>query len=194
MEPLCLVFAGHPTVQEATQEQTGTVTKKVALIIPSDNFRDEELFETKRVVDAAQIETVIASSRLGIIRGSLGSLTEARVLVNQLRIDDYDAIVFIGGTGVVEYVNNPVELNIARETVRKGKILAAIGTAPTILANANVLAGLRATSLLSEREILTQAGAVYTGTPVEQDRLIITASGPAAAVMFGRAIVDALIM
>ena len=85
-------------------------------------------------------------------------------------------------------------MNIARETVRKGKILAAIGTAPTILANANVLAGLRATSLLSEREILTQAGAVYTGTPVEQDRLIITASGPAAAVMFGRAIVDALIM
>jgi protease I len=193
MEPLCLVFVGHPSVQETTQ-QGGTVTKRAALIIASENFRDEELFETKRVLDAAQIETVIASSRTGIIRGSLGNLTEARVLVNQLRIDDYDAIVFIGGPGVVEYVNNPVELNIIRETVRKGKILAAIGTAPTILANANVLAGLRATSLLSEREILTQAGAIYTGVPVEQDRLIITASGPAAAVMFGRAIADALVM
>jgi protease I len=175
-----------------SQGQAGTVIKRAALIIPSENFRDEELFETKRVLDAAQVETVIASTRTGVIRGTLGNVTEAKALVNQLRVDDYDAIVFIGGAGVVEYVSNPAALNIARQTVRKGKILAAIGVAPTILANANVLAGLRATSYLSEREILVQAGAAYTGAPVEQDRFIITATGPPAAVMFGRAIADAL--
>jgi protease I len=76
--------------------------------------------------------------------------------------------------------------------VRKGKVLAAIGVAPTILANANVLAGVRATSYLSEQNVLVQAGAIYTGLPVERDRLIITATGPAAALQFGRAIVDAL--
>jgi protease I len=192
LEPICMVFVGFPSVQVTAQGQAGTEIRRAALIIPGENFRDEELFDTKRVLDAAQVETVIASTRIGIVRGTLGNVTEAKALVNQLRVDDYDAIVFIGGTGVVEYVNNPIVMNIARETVRKGKILAAIGTAPTILANANVLAGLRATSFLSEREILVQAGAEYTGAPVEQDRLIITASGPAAAVMFGRAIADAL--
>ncbi len=192
MEPLCIVFVGYPSVQVTAQGQAGAEGKRAALIIPSQNFRDEELFETKRVLDAAQIETVIVSTRIGIVRGTLGNITEARVLVNQLKIDDYDAIIFVGGTGIVEYVNNPTTLNIARETVRKGKILAAIGTAPTILANANVLAGLRATSFLSEREILVQAGAMYTGAPVEQDRLIITATGPPAAIMFGRAIADAI--
>jgi protease I len=192
LEPICTVFIGFPSVQVTAQGQAGTGIKKAALIIPGQNFRDEELFETKRVLDAAQVETVIASTRIGVINGTLGNVTEARALVNQLRVDDYDAIVFIGGTGIVEYVNNPAVLNIARETIRKGKILAAIGTAPTILANANVLAGLRATSFISEREILVQAGAEYTGAPVEHDGLIITASGPAAAVVFGRIIVDAL--
>jgi protease I len=83
-------------------------------------------------------------------------------------------------------------MNMVRETVSKGKVLAAIGVAPTILANANVLAGIRATSFLSEQQLLVQAGAFYTGEPVEQERLIITATGPDAAIQFGRAIVNAL--
>jgi len=64
--------------------------------------------------------------------------------------------------------------------------------APTVLANAGVLTGVRATSFLSERERLVQAGAVYTGVPVERDRFIITGSGPTASAQFGRAVADAL--
>ena len=71
-------------------------------------------------------------------------------------------------------------------------LIAAISVANTILANAGVLTGIRATSFLSERGRLIQAGAVYTGIPVEQDRLIITATGPVASIQFGRAIADAL--
>jgi protease I len=112
--------------------------------------------------------------------------------VNRLQVDDYDAIIFIGGPGAAEYAGNAAVMNMVRETVRKGKVLAAIGVAPTILANANVLAGIRATSYLSERDRLVQAGAIYTVFPVQRDRSIITATGPLAAVQFGRAIVDAL--
>ncbi len=79
-----------------------------------------------------------------------------------MRAEDFDAIVFIGGPGVVEYVANPAALNLAREAVRQRKILAAIDTAPSILANAGVLTGVRATSFLSERNRLILAGAVYT--------------------------------
>jgi len=192
LEPLCIVSVGYAVGAGTTEGQADSAQKKAVLIIPSENFRDEELFETKRVLDAAQIETVVASTRLGIVRGELGNIAEARVLVDQLRVDDYDAIIFVSGSGVIEYVTNPVALDIARETVRKGKVLAATGLAPVILANANVLAGIRATSFLSERERLILAGAIYTGAPVERERLIITATGPTAAVQFGRAIADAL--
>jgi len=194
LEPLYIICVGHPIEQaavEALEAQEDTGAKRAALIVPSQNFRDEEFFETKRALDAAGVQTVIASTRIGIIRGMLG-IAEANILVGQLRVEDYDAIIFIGGPGAVEYVANPAALNLAREAVRQRKILAAIDTAPTILANAGVLTGVRATSFLSERNRLILSGAIYTGIPVEQDRLIITSSGPAASIQFGRAIADAL--
>ncbi len=195
LEPIYIICVGYPIEQaaaEALKDQQGTGTKRAALIAASQNFREEEFFETKRALDAAGVQTVIASTRIGILRGMLGRITEANILVGQLRVEDYDAIIFIGGLGAVEYAVNPAALNLAREAVRQRKILAAIDTAPTILANAGVLAGVRATSFLSERNRLILAGAVYTGIPVEQDRLIITGSGPAASIQFGRAIADAL--
>jgi SagB-type dehydrogenase family enzyme len=194
LEPLYIICVGHPA-SETTQTAAGQPSaagKRAVLIIPSQNFRDEELFETKRVLDAAQVQTFIASTKTGAVRGTLGNVAEASVPMSRLNVDDYDAIIFIGGTGAAEYVGNPSVVNMVREAVRKGKILAAIGVAPTILASANVLAGIRATSYLSERNVLVQGGAIYTGLPVERDRSIITATGPAAAVAFGRAIVDAL--
>jgi len=195
LEPLYIISVGYPAgtgTTEAAADQAGAAGKKAALIIGSQNFRDEELFETKRVLDAAQVQTVIASTKTGPIRGTLGNVAEASIPVNRLKVDDYDAIIFIGGPGAAEYVRSPATTNMIRETVRKGKVLAAIGVAPTILANANVLAGIRATSYLSERDILVQAGAIYTGFPVERERMIITATGPPAALQFGRAIAEAL--
>ena len=195
LEPLYIICVGYPAGQGTTgttDGQAGAAGKRVALIIGSQNFRDEELFETKRVLDAAQVQTVIASTRTGVIRGTLGNVAEASIPVTRLKVDDYDAIIFIGGPGAAEYAGNAAVMNMVRETVRKGKVLAAIGVAPTILANANVLAGIRATSFLSERDRLVQAGAIYTVFAVQRDRLIITATGPLAAVQFGRAIVDAL--
>jgi len=192
LEPLCIISVGYPLEQAVTEAQEGTGPRKAVLIVASENFQDVELFETKRVLDTAAIQTIIASTRIGVIRGALGNIAEANILVGQLRLENYDAIIFIGGLGAVEYVANPAALNLAREAVRQRKILAAIGTAPTILANAGVLSGIRATSFLSESNRLILAGALYTGAPTEEDRSIITASGPAASIQFGRAIADAL--
>ena len=195
-EPVYIICVGH-TIEQAAAEtstnQEGTGAKRAALIVASQNYGDVELFETKRALDAAGIQSVIASTTIGIIRGTLGGIAEANVLIGQLKIDDYDAIIFIGGLGAAEYAVNPIALNLAREAVRNRRILAAIGTAPTILANAGVLNGVRTTSLLSERSRLVLAGALHTGTPVEEDRWIITGRDPGAAMQFGRNIADALV-
>jgi protease I len=195
-EPVYIICVGHTMEQaaaEATTNREGVGAKKAVLIVPSQNYGDVELFETKRALDAAGVQSDIASTTIGIIRGTLGGIAEANYLIGQLRIDDYDAIIFIGGLGAAEYVANPFALNLAREGVRNRKIVAAIGTAPTILANAGVLNGIRATSLLSERGVLVLAGALHTGTPVEEDGWIITGRDPGAAIQFGRNIADALI-
>ncbi len=204
-EPIYIICVGYPVTkdsagqdvvagaQQKPTDQTPVIpAKRAVLIVASQNFQDEELFATKRVLDGAGVETTIASSRLGVIRGMLGGTAEPTLLVNQVRVDDYNAIVFIGGSGAVEYFGNPIALGIAREAARRMKVLAAICIAPSVLADAGVLTGVRATSFLSERERLVRAGAIYTGAPVERDRFIITASGPLAAAPFGQAILDAL--
>jgi protease I len=109
-----------------------------------------------------------------------------------LKVDDFDAIVFVGGPGAMEYFDSPIALDIARQARQKGKVLAAICISPAVLANAGILKGVRATSFLSERDRLQRAGANYTGAPVERDGLIITGRDPRAAGQFGIAIVDAL--
>jgi len=201
LEPLYIICVGYPAGQavpaggEEEKEARKTElpkAKRAVLITARQDFRDEELLETRRVLNAAGVETVIASSKIGPIRGMLGNIAEATILVNQVRVDDYDAIIFVGGLGAAEYFDNLVALNIAREAAHKRKVLAAICIAPTVLANAGVLNGVRATSFLSERERLQQAGAIYTGVPVERAGLIITGSGPMAAVLFGQAIAEAL--
>jgi SagB-type dehydrogenase family enzyme len=192
LEPLYIIPVGYPAGEGAAAPGAGAAGKKAALIIAGQNYHDAELFDTKRVLDAAQVQTFIAGPRRGVARGSLGGAAEVTVLVNQLTVNDYDAIIFIGGLGAVDYFGNPAALNIVREAVRSGKVLGAIGIAPTILANAGVLAGVRATSLLSEQSRLVQAGAIYTGAPVEWERLIITATGPEAAPLFGKTVVEML--
>lgn len=202
-EPLYIVAVGYPAEQVSTgpgQDLT-TVTppqqiparlRKAVFIIPAENFQDGELFDTRRFLDMTGALTVVASTRIGTTKGMLGNAAEATVAITDLRVDDYDAIVFVGGPGAKLYFNSPVALNIAREAAAKRKVLAAISVAPTILANAGVLRGVRATSFISERVTLERAGARYTGVPVERDGLIITATGPIAANGFARAIADAL--
>jgi protease I len=203
LEPIYIICVGYPApsqTAEATGQQQGATQqpvpgggKRAALIIASGNFQDQELFVTQRALEAAGVQTVIASTRLGLVRGMQGSVAEAKILVNQLGVDDFDVIIFIGGSGaVVEYFGNPLILNIVREAARKRKVLAAISIAPTILANAGVLTGVRATSFVSEQATLVLAGAIYTGTPVERDRFIITASSSMVAALFSQVIIDTL--
>ncbi len=199
VEPLLIVCVGYPAAETTTEEgkeeadkTEGTKTKRAVLIVGRENFRDEELFETRRVLTEAGVNTVVASTKLGAIRGMLGRVTEATILVNELRVNDYDAIIFIGGAGAMEYFHSRAAWNIAREAVQKRKVLGAICIAPAVLANAGLLKGVRVTSFPSERDRLQRAGALYTGVPVERDGLIITGDGPMAAVLFGRAITDAL--
>jgi protease I len=192
-EPMHIICVGYPALEPSDELTAGQARQKRAvLIVAGANFRDEELYETRLALEDAGIKTVVASSRTGPVTGMLGGTAEAELLVSDLRVDDFDAIVFVGGPGAREYVDSPVALDIVREAADKGKVLAAICIAPVVFANAGVLNGVRATSFPTERIRLQLAGAEFTGAPVERDGPIITASAPDAAALFGKAIVDTL--
>jgi protease I len=164
---------------------------KIALIIAFEKFRDEEYANPKEVLEQAGFTTVTVSSRLGTATGKLGMEVNVDMTLDQLVVQDYAAILFIGGPGSFDYYDNPLCHKIAQDTLKAGRILGAICAAPGILAKAGVLKGKKAT-MFDDTRVLGENGAIYTGAGVEIDGYIITATGPATAEAWGEAIVQAI--
>jgi protease I len=166
---------------------------KALLIIAPKDFRDEELFHTKEVLEKAGIKTEIASLRKGEATGMLGGRVSVDLTIDRVKVEDYDAVIFVGGSGSSVYFKNERALTIAREAFSLGKVVAAICIAPVILANAGVLKGKKATVWNGEfLKMLEAGGAKHTGRNVEIDGKIVTANGPHAAKDFGKKIAELL--
>ncbi|MEM5829416.1 MAG: DJ-1/PfpI family protein [Candidatus Aenigmatarchaeota archaeon] len=166
--------------------------KKVLMIVAPTNFRDEELLKPKEILEKAGAQIKIASKDVEIANGMLGTSVTIDLDLSEVDVKNYDAIIFVGGTGAEIYFNDSTALRIARETYEQGKVIGAICIAPSILANAGILEGKHATSFPSEASNLKAKGANYTGELVTVDGKIITAKGPEAASQFGRMIAEAL--
>jgi len=166
--------------------------KKALFIIAPKNFREEELFEPKKIFEKAGIKTVIASRTVGTIMGIGGETAKASIALEDVDIKNYDAIVFIGGPGASAYFDDAKARQIAKQAVEKGKILGAICIAPSILANAGLLKEKKATAFSDQAENLHEKGAKYICKDIVVDGKIITSNGPDAAKQFGKAIVKAV--
>ena len=89
------------------------------------------------------------------------------------------------------YHNHKRAVELAKEFYESGKMVAAICIAPTILVNAGILNGKKATSWPSERVKISAIG-TYTGKVVEVDGKIITGNGPPASKEFAKKIVEVM--
>jgi protease I len=128
--------------------------------------------------------------------GMLGGRAKPNLLVSQVNLSEYAAVVFIGGQGVETY-DLPADsdvVKLARDASNSGKVVAAICIAPRILASAGVVSGKRMTSFNDSETVssLKQAGAIYTGKALESDGKLVTADGPSSARKFGEEIVKVL--
>jgi protease I len=166
--------------------------KKVLMVIASNNFRDEEYFEPRKALEDAGARVVVACSSLNTAKGKLGLEVKPDILISDVKEGDYDGIVFVGGGGSKEYFDNPVAHKLAQGFYGHNKLTSAICIAPAILANAGLLRQKKATSFPSSAEILKTKGAVFTGSGVESDGIIVTGVGPEAAKQFGEKLVEVL--
>ena len=189
--------------------------KKIAIIVAFRDFRDEEYFVPKEISEGAGGEIKTASNKIGKAIGVEGGEVEINLLISEINmaefddlqrksshnsiqsISSFDAVVFIGGPGCLENLDNENSYKVAKDTVSQGKVLASICISPVILAKAGVLEGKKATVWSSPMDrssvrTLEENGAIYQDTPVVVDGKIITGSGPDAAEEFGKAIIEVL--
>jgi protease I len=166
--------------------------KRVLMVIAPENFRDEEYREPREVLESKGWKVEVASTSLREARGMLGMTVKPDLLLDQADGQDYDAVVFVGGSGSSCYWDHPTAHALARQMHEAGKVVGAICIAPVTLANAGLLKGRRATCWPEVQERLKQKEALYTGNPVEVDGRVVTGSGPQAARAFGEALAQVL--
>ena len=183
---LLFCFAGISMFAQAASE------KKALMLIAKSEFQDEEFAKPKEVLEKNGVKVTVASTVLTEVTGMNGAKAKPDILLSDVQVSDYDAIIFIGGSGAVQYLNDPVAMKLAQDAVDADKIVGAICIAPVILANAGVLKGKKATVFFSEVDKLKAKEVNYTAKGVEIDGKIITADGPGSAQEFGEAIYKAL--
>lgn len=169
---------------------------KIAIIIAYNDYQDIEYGESKKIFEENGLEVKIVSSKLREAKGKLGGRAKVDLILDDLNVGDYEAIVFIGGPGAFDYIENEKVHRIAREAMEKNKILAAICIAPAILAKAGVLKNRKATvwNSFTDRSainILKENGAFFENKNVIRDENIITANSPKAAKEFAQTILEA---
>ena len=167
------------------------MSKSVVMIIAPSEFKDEEYFHSKQVLIDRGIDVKTASKELTAISVS-GKEVKCDLLIEDVNVDNYDCVVFVGGAGASVYFDDDKVQDIAVKANEQGKIVAAICIAPSILANAGILEGKRVTAFPSQEANLEEKGASYTGESVTVDGHIVTGNGPESAKDFGERIAELL--
>ncbi|HEX9653714.1 MAG TPA: DJ-1/PfpI family protein [bacterium] len=167
-------------------------SKSVLIILAHNNFRDEEYQAAREKLEKSGAKIIVASTIKKGAAGSQGMKLDPDLLIDDVNGQEFDAVVFIGGTGASQYWHDVTAHEIARQAAEKGKIIAASSHAAVTLAVAGLLTGKRATGHVSIHEKLSVQGAILTGSKLERDGNIITASGPNAAREFAEALAQAL--
>lgn len=165
---------------------------KIGMIIAYEGFREEEYDIPKNLFEKEGYEVVVISSSLGEATGKFGTKVNVDLQIDNVNVELFNAIIFVGGPGTVQYLDDPVAHGIAKQTLFLGKVLGAICMAPVILARAGLLNKKNATVFADNAPELIDKGVIYIGKDVEEDDLIITGNGPNAAGKFGKTIINKL--
>ena len=162
------------------------------MVIAPTVFRDEEYAEPKAILEAHGAQVTTASVAPGECMGKLGMRATATLSVAEASNRQWDAVVFVGGAGARVFFDDPAAHELARHQLEPGRVLAAICVAPSTLARAGLLDGIKATAFPDRESDLRAHGALWTGEPITVDGAIVTANGPEAATEFGEAVARAL--
>lgn len=163
-----------------------------ALMVVQPHFNAAEYSEPRSVLEEIGLQIQVAS----ITRNSIAAYAEEMtlqpdLLVEDVAVEEYDIIVFVGG-----YPYNAERedfIRLAQVAGTGDRIVAGICNGVITMANSGMLTGVSVAALTYHpASALEGRGAVLVEQPVVQDGRFITASGPDASMGLGEQIRAAL--
>lgn len=169
---------------------------KIVMIVAPEGYKDEELEVPKKHFEGNGHDVTVASTKRGTCTGAGGGTVEATITLGEVNVDDYDVVIFTGGPGTPIIRKEAKAMDIAKQAVEKGKVVAAICWACTTIAKAGILEGKKSTVWLGNDaeygmttdKVLEKFGATFEKKGVVVDGKIVTADGPAHAKQFAEEI------
>lgn len=161
---------------------------QVIIFLANKDFQEIEYSTVKEILAQNDINCKVAAISSGLCVGMNNTEEAVELTVDQIDPAEFKGIIFIGGPGTEQFLNDTSVFDLAKTFLTEDKIVAAICWAPAMLAKAGILAGKRATVWNGAQKDLVQNGATHTGQPVTVDGNIITGNGPDASAAFGQAV------
>ena len=164
--------------------------KKRVLCLLVDGFEEIETITPIDLLRRAGAEVVMASlSEQKPVTGRCLVTVQADTTLAEVAGQDFDLLLIPGGPGVKSLRADGRPAQLARSYAAAGKPVAAICAAPTVLADAGLLASKRFTAHFSVHAELPQALGMEK---VVEDGDVITSRGAGTALEFGLVLVRRL--
>lgn len=167
---------------------------KIILIV-APGFEEGETVEIADILIRAKFEVDIVSIADELVEGANGiTIKSDRIMGDQLSdLFGYDMLVLPGGwTGVDNLLADDRVIELVRYYSSHDRYIGAMCAAPNVLAKAGVIKGKNMTAYPGQKTEPFYTEANYLTDTVVVDGKLITSRGPATALPFAFALVDAL--
>jgi protease I len=152
---------------------------KIAIIIPSRDFKDETLSELNLLLVKKDIKITVASTTLKDCTGYHGAIVRPDATLKDLDPAHIDALLLVDGPGVESmrlYDHRPL-LDLIRVFYENKRLIAGIGNGIKSIARANIIKDKKIANVGKEDENLVR---LYRGVPTDNylvfDKNILTLS------------------
>ena len=166
--------------------------KKVFILVETI-YNDLEFWYPYYRLKEAGAEVIVVGPMGGMVyNGKAGLPVKADAGMADVTAADCDGLIIPGGYAPDHMRRHPQMVQLVRDCMESGKIVAAICHAGWMLASADVLHGRTVTSFFAIKDDLVHAGATFVDQEVVVDGNIITSRTPDDLPPFMRAIISAL--
>lgn len=164
-------------------------SKKILMLV-GDEYEDLELHYPKiRLKEEEAVVLVAGPEENHTYKGRHGYPCRSDASVEDVKADNYDALIIPGGLSPDKLRKIPKVQEITRQFHEQEKLIAFICHAGWIPISAGVIKGVKCTSVDSIKDDLVNAGAIWVTEPVVIDRHFISSRGTDDLPYFSRAII-----
>jgi len=170
--------------------QNRITQNSILIFLSANNFSEEEYLNIKKVFLNSGKRIFITSDSQTVCSGENGLKVKADTGFYNVNEKNFAAVVLIGGKGSKDYWDDETLHKIVRNFQSAGRIVAAICSAPIILARAGLLTNIPATCWAEDKNELIKLGINYNDRSVITEKGIITSDGPRSAEQFAETVLN----